>query len=121
MNEFRLIVAGSRSFSDYPLLKQTLDWLGNEIYAAESVSIVSGMARGADLLGYHYAKEHNIKCYKFPANWEGLGKRAGFIRNMEMAKFSNALVVFWDGESRGTEHMINTMKQLGKPVHIVNY
>lgn len=121
MNEFRLIVAGGRDFNDYKLLSETLEYIGNVIYEAESVALVSGMARGADALGYRYAKEHRIRCYEFPANWEGLGKRAGFMRNNEMGKFANALLVFWDGKSKGTKHMIDTMNQLNKPIHLVQY
>lgn len=121
MNEFKLIVAGGRDFNDYELLSNTVMYLANEIYQAKEVSIVSGMARGADALGVRFAKSHEVKIYEFPANWEGLGKRAGFMRNTEMGKFADALVVFWDGKSHGTKHMMDFMTQLGKPVHVVKY
>jgi len=49
----KIIVAGSRGFNNYELLKDRL----NEIIGDNSnIEIVSGMARGADLLGVKYGK-----------------------------------------------------------------
>ena len=120
MNEFKLIVAGGRDFNDYDVLSETLLTLANTEYADKAVSLVSGMARGADALGYMFAHKHGVKCYEFPANWNKYGKRAGFIRNEEMGRFADGLVAFWNG-SKGTQHMINFMQSLGKPVVIVTY
>lgn len=120
MKEFKLIVAGGRDFNDYGLLSKELNALANGIYADVAVSIVSGMARGADALAVRFAQEHGVQLYEFPADWSQ-GKWAGFLRNKEMAKFSDGLLAFWDGQSRGTRHMIETMEQLKKPVYIVQY
>jgi hypothetical protein len=79
------------------------------------------MARGADRLGALFAEEYHVPLHKFPADWEAHGKRAGFIRNDAMSKAADGLVAFWDKRSRGTAHMIQTMKKLGKFVHVVNY
>jgi len=121
MTEFKLIVAGSRDFNDYPMLHKTLDDLANGIYETKAISIVSGMARGADHLACIFAKANEVKLYEFPADWDKYGKRAGYVRNDQMAHFSDGLVAFWDGESRGTAHMIQTMQAMGKPVHTVRY
>ena len=43
------------------------------------------------------------------------------LRNKEMGMFSDALLAFWDGQSRGTQQMIQYMGTLNKPVHIVRY
>lgn len=45
----------------------------------------------------------------YPADWEGLGKRAGYVRNMEMAQHADQAIIVWDGQSRGTNHMINLL------------
>lgn len=119
--EFKLIVAGSRGFSNYALLSRVLFAMADNEFADYSLSIVSGMARGADALGHRFAKEHGVQVYKFPANWSGLGKRAGFIRNTQMGNFADGLLAFWDGQSNGTKHMVDYMHQLKKPVHIINY
>lgn len=103
----KVIVAGSRSFDSYDLLKEKLDML-------EISEIVSGGARGADSLGEKYALENNIPIKLFPANWNQYGKSAGFIRNREMAQYADFLIVFWDGESKGTKHMIDLMKKENK-------
>ena len=119
MKPFRLIVAGGRDFADKALFLQTMQQVEQEL-AEYSVSLVSGMAKGADLMGYQFAEEYGITCYKFPADWS-MGKQAGYVRNTEMANFSDGLVAFWDGESRGTKHMIETMQNMGKQVFIVRY
>jgi hypothetical protein len=121
MKEFKLIVAGGRDFDDYQTLHDTLMQLANTVYHDRAVSIVSGMARGADALGGKFARENDVKLYEFPADWEEYGKRAGFIRNQQMADFSDGLLAFWDGKSRGTAHMIETMRKAGKPVHLIRY
>ena len=54
----------------------------------DRIRIISGTARGADKLGEQYAKIAHYELSKFPADWDGLGKRAGYIRNAEMAKFA---------------------------------
>ena len=54
----------------------------------EYVKIISGCARGADTLGERFAKEFGLEVKKFPADWDGLGKRAGYVRNAEMAKLN---------------------------------
>lgn len=121
MKEFKLIVAGGRDFNDYQRLYESLNALANGAYKAVEVSIVSGMAKGADSLAVDFAQEYGVKLYKFPADWNQYGKAAGYKRNEEMAAFADGLLAFWDGESRGTAHMIRTMVKLEKPVHIVRY
>jgi hypothetical protein len=121
MNEFKLIVAGGRDFNDEMLLERVLIALADVDYADKGISIVSGMARGADALGYQFAKANNVKAYPFPAEWEKHGTRAGFVRNAAMGDFADGLLAFWDGKSRGTDHMIKYMQSLSKPVHIIRY
>lgn len=120
MKPFKLIVAGGRDFNDKELFLKTMQQVEQEL-AEYSVALVSGMAKGADLMGYQFAKEQGITCHHFPADWSKHGKRAGYIRNQEMADFSDGLVAFWDGQSRGTKHMIETMKAQKKLVTVVYY
>lgn len=121
MQEFKLIVAGGRDFNDYDYLSRVLYAMADVELADKAVSIVSGMARGADALGYRFAKEHDIVVYEFPADWNQYGKRAGFIRNEEMGRFADGLLAFWDGKSKGTQHMIQYMQRMGKPVQVAEY
>ena len=121
MNEFKLIIAGGRDFSDYEEVNRQLIRLANGELEAYAVSVVSGMARGADALGAAVARDLGVQLYEFPADWNQYGKRAGFVRNEEMGRFADGLLAFWDGQSRGTKHMIEFMKSLGKPTRVINY
>ena len=115
----RLIVAGTRTFRDYILLRNKLDQFLSNIN--ESVTIISGAAPGADTLGEQYAKQKGYSIKRFVANWKTLGKKAGFVRNEEMAKEATHCVVFWDGESKGNKHMIDLAKQYKLHLRIVHY
>lgn len=117
-NELRIIVAGSRSFNDFTMMNETLnDIIENyttNCDTIKSIRIISGNAKGADRLGEEYARLHGYELSIFPAKWDELGKNAGYIRNEQMAQFATeditstpVLVAFWDGESKGTKHMID--------------
>lgn len=114
----KIIIAGGRDFRNYSLLSATL----NEIIKdPKETIIVSGGANGADTLGEAYAKENNIDLMIFPADWDTYGRSAGYIRNAEMAKFSDILIAFWDQESSGTKHMIQLAKTNGIKGKVVFY
>lgn len=113
----KIIVAGERDFDDYKLLENKL----NDLFKNINPIIVCGEAKGADSLGRRYAEEHGRKILSYPAKWDEYGKSAGYRRNEEMAAVADGLVAFWDGESKGTKHMIEYMQKLGKKVRIVKY
>lgn len=122
MSEFKLIIAGSRDFDDYWLLHRVIYALSDDpAFDGKDISIVSGMARGADALGYMFAHKNNIQVYEYPANWPKYGKRAGYVRNEAMGQFADGLVAFWDKQSRGTAHMIQFMHKQNKPVYVVEF
>ncbi len=110
----RTIVAGSRGFSDYERLVATLEQL-------QITVVLSGTARGADRLGERYASERGIAVERFPAQWDVYGKRAGYLRNQEMAGQADCLVAFWDGSSAGTGHMIDLARRQGLQVVVVRF
>ena len=113
----KVIIAGGRNFNDYKKLCQFCDKvLSNQT----EIEIVSGTANGADKLGEKYANDKKYPIKQFPANWNKYGKSAGYKRNMQMAKYADALIAFWDGTSKGTMHMINLAKQFNLKIRI-NY
>lgn len=118
---FKVIVAGGRKFNNYELLKRKLDNILSEKRKTHQIYIVSGMAQGADSLGERYANENGFNVLGFPAEWDLYGKSAGFKRNAEMAKVGDALVAFWDGESRGTKNMIELAQDKQLLVRIIKY
>ena len=105
----KVVIAGSRSINSYDLVERTIQDSGYEV-----TEVVSGRARGVDSLGEHWAERHDIPVKKFPADWDKHGKAAGHIRNAEMAKYADAAILIWDGQSRGTKNMIDNMKKLNK-------
>ena len=120
MPDYRVIIAGSRSFNNYALLREHCLSVLQEKMKTHRVIIVSGHARGADSLGERFANELGFPFELHPAKWRLLGKAAGMVRNAEMAKCSDALIAFWDGESRGTRHMINFAKKRGLDISVFN-
>ena len=117
----KLIIAGGRDFADAVLLCDELNKLVDEDIIDDSVELICGMARGADMLGYHAFKSQGLPIHQFRPDWEGLGKRAGFVRNADMGNAADYALIFWDGKSRGTKHMIDFMVRAGKPHRVVRY
>ena len=117
-HSFRVIVAGSRNFDDYFLLREKCDALLAR-KTDKNIIIVSGTARGADRLGERYAHERGYQIEQYPADWNNNGKAAGPIRNAKMADNADALIAFWDGESRGTANMIETARKKGLSVRVI--
>lgn len=109
MTAFKVIVAGSRDINNYNIIRDKLDKCLKNVKG--DIEIVSGGARGVDLLGERYAKERGYAVKQFLADWDKNGKSAGYIRNWEMAKYADACVCFWDEKSRGTKHMIDLAKK----------
>ncbi len=114
----KVIIAGGRDFMDLELLYRSC----TEILKDRSVTeIVSGCARGADKAGEKYAEFSSIPIKKFPAEWDKYGKSAGYRRNKDMAEYADALIAFWNGESKGTKHMIDLATANKLEVHIIKY
>lgn len=111
----KVIIAGSRFIKDYNLVAEAIKESGFNI-----TEVVCGAANGVDSLGERYAKENGIKLSYFYADWKGLGKRAGHARNEQMGNYANALVAVWDGESKGTKHMITYAKKKKLLVYVKN-
>lgn len=133
MKDIRIVVAGGRDFNVYDCVKITLDNYISQIRITKlykdlpfeefinKVEIVSGGAKGADSLGEKYASEQGLTCTVFNADWDKHGKAAGYIRNEEMAKYGTHAVVFWDGESKGSKHMIDLAKKHKLKTTIIPY
>lgn len=107
----KLIIAGSRDFKNYELLKENVD----EFLDGQTAVVISGTASGADSLGIKYAKEKEFEVIEKPAYWQNLkgaapfhigvnkhgmkyNKLAGHIRNEEMAKIATHCILFWNGK-----------------------
>lgn len=105
----RLIIAGSRTFTvGHELLYDLM-----RHFKIEPDEIVTGCADGVDRSARGLTA---IPVKIFEADWISYGKAAGPIRNREMAKYADKLLLVWDGESRGSRNMREEMLHLKKPV-----
>jgi hypothetical protein len=105
----KLIIAGGRSCTDFQGVLEAFNiFSGLYGYPEE---IISGGASGVDKIGEKIADQLNIKLIQFPALWELFGKAAGPKRNEEMADYADALLLYWDGKSRGSKNMKKCAKK----------
>ena len=113
----RVIIAGSRSITDYEQVATAVRASRFEI-----TEVVSGCAGGPDTLGEIWAANNGVGLSRFPARWRTrdgeYNPRAGFQRNQQMAEYADALIAVWDGESGGTRHMIEQARKRGLKVYI---
>jgi len=112
----KVIIAGSREGATYEMV---CDAINESPFDVKYV--ISGCARGVDQMGIRWAKENGVGWHGMPAKWNEYGKSAGIKRKMHMAEVGHALIAVWDGESRGTKHMIDYMHRLEKPVFVWRY
>ncbi len=108
----KLAIIGSRGLNNVEIAN----------YLPQEVSeIVSGGANGVDLLARKLAQEKGIQLIEFLPNYSRYGKGAPLVRNEEIAAYADEALVFWDGRSRGTAHILRLFEKLHKKVtlHIV--
>ena len=133
----RIIIAGGRDFNDYGVLEKSVlkiitakvNEMGQSQIPKDKITIISGTAKGADSLGENFAKKFGLKLECYPADWDLYKKRAGYIRNEQMAKEASKdpenyipmLIAFWDNTSKGTGHMIDLARKHKCEVYIINY
>lgn len=109
----KTIIAGSRTIKSMQILQAAI-----EASEFKITRVITGMADGVDKLGKVWGNENGVPVSEYPAQWNKYGKRAGYLRNMDMAKQANALIAVWDGKSKGTGHMINIARELGLKVYV---
>lgn len=111
----RVLVCGSRGWTDYGRIKRRLAEL-----PAGSV-VVEGCARGADALAELAAESLGLKVEHHPADWS-TGRSAGFRRNLEMLDYPipDLVIAFWDGRSRGTTHTVRIAQNRDIPIEVWN-
>ena len=81
--------------------------------------IVSGGAQGIDTCAREYALAHSLKLTEFLPEYHKYGRGAPLRRNLEIIDYADAVIAFWDGQSRGTKFVIEQCKY--KQVKITIY
>lgn len=119
----RVIACGGRDFRDYAAVHRTLD----KVYDAcggEMILIHGGQRtldretrqyHGADYLAHEWALARYVRIEVFPANWLKYQRRAGPIRNQEMADAGADIVVAFPGGA-GTAGMVGIAGRASIPV-----
>ena len=132
----RLLIAGSRSVADAGLVQAALS-RAVDAYGRADLAVISGLAKGADLLGKAAAESLGVSVLEYPADWQDFddpfamrrtkngytyNANAGFNRNIHMGMASTLpALLFWDGKSPGTRQMAETLKLLGKPFYVIDF
>ena len=113
----KTIIAGSRSITSMYVVNAAVAASGFTVS-----EVVSGRARGVDILGEQWASAHGVPVKGFPARWRradgSVDRGAGSARNQQMADYADALIAVWDGESRGTADMIRRATSRGLKVFV---
>ena len=114
----KIIICGGRDYNDYDQVVADLKALPKQ-----DITLITGMARGADSIALDIAKEYKVTLEKYPADWNEHGKAAEFIRNIQMLEEGkpDLVLAYWDGKSKGTAHTISETKKRNIPIEITEY
>ncbi len=108
----KVIIAGGRNITDPSLLTAAVHDSEFEI-----TEIVEGGAKGVDDMAFNFASHRGVSCKTFPADWKKHGSKAVPIRNTEMAAYADALILIWDGKSRGSADMLRKAQARSLKIH----
>ena len=116
----KVLVFGTRTFSDREFLFNSLDEINTE-YRIHT--IIEGEAKGADLLAREWAIGRGITLEPYPANWARFRYAAGPIRNRQMLEegMPDMAVGFLDkplDETKGSRNMFDQAEAAGVIVQI---
>lgn len=117
----KIAIAGSRGITDYSALLTALSKAleAGVLVPARSFEVVSGGARGVDMLARRYAQETGYPLTEMKPQYRHNNDRgAPLRRNEDIANYADVLVAVWDGRSPGTRHVIDYMKSINKPVYV---
>lgn len=108
----KVAIAGSRSL-DVPIPEG--------IIPKSTTYIISGGASGIDRSAREYALSHGIQITEILPEYNLYGRTAPLKRNDLIIKLADAIYVFWDGKSHGTDYVIKKSKEADKPVFIYKW
>ena len=106
----KLLIVGSRSITNFdrsPYITENVD------------TVISGGAGGVDSLAEQYADLHHLSKYILRPRYDLYGRAAPLKRNEQMVDIADALLVIWDGRSKGTQYTLKYAKKMKKQVTLV--
>ena len=104
------LIVGSRSIESFDL---------SEYVPCETDMIISGGARGIDRVAERYADDHKISKLIMYPRYDLYGRTAPLIRNREMVDLADAVLVIWDGKSRGAMHTSEYARKKNKSLTVI--
>lgn len=112
-----IAVTGPKAFYNRSLVFNQLNYLLGNVMP--NIQIIEGGTTCLDNLIKDWANLKNIPCIEFVPNWNQFGSGAEMIRNQEMIRESQGLVVFYDG-SFELETILESALNKGIEVHVVD-
>jgi len=85
----------------------------------ECSEIVSGGAVGVDLCAAEFAKKKKMNLVEFLPNYKKYGRSAPIVRNKQIVEYSDEVLAFWDGKSKGTLSVIRYCEKTGTPCRVI--
>ena len=106
----KLLVAGSRSITEFDLEKHVPDGV---------TMIITGGADGIDTLAELYADKKRLSKLILRPQYNMYGRGAPLRRNEKMVELCDVALIVWDGSSKGTQHTIRYAEKSGKKVILI--
>lgn len=112
----RIMVTGSRTWKNFPALNAGLAEVWHKMDDPVDPILVHGGAIGVDRMSRDIWESRGWTCEEYLADWKGLGKKAGFIRNDTMLNSGlDHIIAFMDGPTPGTCDAFSKSYALGIP------
>lgn len=80
--------------------------------------IVSGGAKGVDSCAADYAKKKGLLLTEFLPDYKKYKSGAPLKRNLQIIDYADIVIAFWDGRSKGTKHVIDNCRKIGKDINV---
>ncbi|MBE7092014.1 MAG: DUF2493 domain-containing protein [Clostridiales bacterium] len=86
-----------------------------------TTEIVSGGAKGVDSCARDYAIEKNILITEFLPDYKRYGRGAPLRRNQQIVDYADEIILFWEGQSKGSKFVIDYCKKKDKKVTVYHF
>ena len=116
-----LCICGSIKIKDKDWIFSKIDEFVSTLEKSEKITIIEGAAKGVDFYAGEWAKKHNFELVLFPPDYEKYVKSACSVRNEEMVKLADFVLILWNGSSYGTFEDICLCEKYNRPYKIYYY
>lgn len=106
----KLLIVGSRSIKNFDLTPHI---------PPDVDTIISGGAEGVDTLAEQYADAHRLSKYIIRPRYDLYGRAAPVKRNEQMVDIADAVLVIWDGASKGSQHTFSYAQKHAKSCIVI--